>query len=66
VSDDAVGFWTTSFWFALHLALPLHLTFVALLLQRKYLRPGLGRFAWFATVISGCWLGISFLIRRLY
>lgn len=60
------GFWPDVFWLALHLALPLHLTFVALLLQRKYVRPGVDRFAWFGAIVSGCWLGISFIIRKFH
>ncbi|MDH3215071.1 MAG: hypothetical protein OEN01_02115 [Candidatus Krumholzibacteria bacterium] len=48
---------------ALRAALPLHLTSVALLMQRPFIRPAWGRRAWFATVISGCWLGVAFLIR---
>jgi hypothetical protein len=50
---------------ALRAALPLHLTSVALLMQRPFLPPVWGRTAWYATVLSGCWLGIAFLIRLI-
>lgn len=48
---------------ALRAALLLHLTAVALLMQRPFLPRVWGRIAWYATVVSGCWLGIAFLIR---
>ena len=50
---------------ALRAALPLHLTAVALLMQRPFLPRVWGRMAWCATVVSGCWLGIAFLIRLI-
>lgn len=50
---------------ALRMALPIHLTAVALLVQRPFLSPGWSRTAWLATVISGSWLGVAFLIRWL-
>ncbi|MCK4775807.1 MAG: hypothetical protein KAT30_13510 [Candidatus Krumholzibacteria bacterium] len=50
---------------ALRAALPLHLSAVALLMQRPFLPQAWGRTGWYATVISGCWLGIAFLIRLI-
>ena len=50
---------------ALRAALPLHLSAVALLMQRPFLPRAWGRTGWYATVISGCWLGIAFLIRLI-
>jgi hypothetical protein len=50
---------------ALRAALPLHLTSVALLVQRPFLSPTWSRTAWLATVISGSWLGVAFLLRWL-
>jgi len=51
---------------ALKGALPLHLTSVALLMQRPYISPKWGRVGWWATVITGSWLGVTFLIKLIF
>ncbi len=48
----------------LYLALPLHLTCVGLLMQRPYLPAPWPRIVWWSVVVSGVWLGSSFLIRK--
>lgn len=58
---DAVS---TFLFLALYLALPLHLMCVGLLMQRPYLPVPWPRIAWWSVVVSGVWLGSSFLIRK--
>jgi hypothetical protein len=48
---------------AIRAALPIHLSSVALLLQRHALPPPWGRIGWHATVITGSWLGVTLLLR---
>jgi hypothetical protein len=55
----------TMWLFALCLSLPvpLHVISVGLIIQRKWLTPLWSRIAWFAVVLSGCWLGIALVIK---
>ncbi len=51
--------------YALGLALPIpfHVISIGLIVQKRWLSPGWVKIAWFAIVISGCWLGVSLAIR---
>ncbi len=51
--------------YALGLALPIpfHIISIGLFVQKRWLSPRWARIAWFAIVISGCWLGVSLAIR---
>ncbi|QJB55777.1 hypothetical protein [Pseudodesulfovibrio sp. zrk46] len=53
--------------FGLMLALPvpLHVIFVGLIVQKKWLSPPMAKFAWVGIVSSGLWLGASLAIRML-
>lgn len=57
-------FLSAVFYLVLYLALPLHLTFVGLLMQRPYFPNPWPRIIWWSVVFSGVWLGISFVIRK--
>ncbi len=50
---------------ALGLALPIpfHVISIGLLVQKRWLSPLGVKIAWFAIVISGCWLGVCLAIR---
>lgn len=51
--------------YALLLALPvpLHIIFIGLIVQKRWLSPGMARFAWIGITASGIWLGISLLVQ---
>lgn len=49
---------------ALALPVPLHVISIGLILRRKLLSPIWAKLAWFSIVISGCWLGVSLVIRQ--
>jgi hypothetical protein len=55
---------STALFLVLYLALPLHLICVGLLMQRPYLPVPWPRIVWWSVVVSGVWLGSSFLIRK--
>ena len=47
----------------LALPVPLHVIFIGLIVQKKWLSPALARFAWVGISSSGVWLGISLLVK---
>lgn len=47
----------------LALPVPLHVIFIGLIIQKKYLSPPWAKFAWFGITTSGMWLGVSLLLR---
>lgn len=49
----------------LALPIPLHVIFVGLIVQKRWLSPTWARFAWIGVVSSGVWLGISLTFRAL-
>jgi len=49
----------------LALPVPLHMIFIGLIVQKKWLSPPMARFAWVGIVSSGMWLGVSLLVRML-
>lgn len=49
----------------LALPVPLHVIFVGLIIQKRWLSPTWTRFAWIGVASSGVWLGISLLVRAL-
>ena len=49
----------------LGLPIPLHVIAVGLVLQLRWLSPGWAKFARWAVVISGCWLGLALGTRWL-
>ncbi len=51
--------------FALGLSLPapMHVIAVGLILQKKWLDRRWARFAWWAVVFSGCWLGTALVVK---
>ena len=49
----------------LALPVPLHVIFVGLIVQKRWLSPSWARFAWVGVASSGVWLGISLLVRAL-
>ncbi len=50
------------------LALPvsLHVIFIGLIIQKKWLSPPMARFAWVGIVSSGLWLGASLLAKLFW
>jgi len=50
---------------SLGLPIPLHVISVGLVLQMHWLSPRWTKFARWAIVISGCWLGLALAIRWL-
>ncbi len=58
------GAWTASlFALVLGLPIPLHVISIGLILQRRWLSPLWSKAAWIAIVGSGCWLGVSLVVR---
>lgn len=49
----------------LSLPIPLHVIFIGLIMQKRWLSPGMARFAWVGIVTSGLWLGASLLYRMI-
>nr|WP_287411371.1 hypothetical protein [Pseudodesulfovibrio sp.] len=51
--------------YALLLALPvpLHIIFIGLIVQKRWLSEPLARFAWFGIVSSGLWLGVALAVK---
>ena len=49
----------------LGLPVPLHVIAIGLVLQLRWLSPWWTKFAGWAIVISGCWLGLALAIRWL-
>lgn len=49
----------------LSLPIPLHVIFIGLIMQKRWLGPAWSRFAWFGIVTSGLWLGATLLYRAL-
>lgn len=47
------------------LPVPLHVIFIGLILQKRFLSPGWAKFAWVGIVTSGMWLGASLLYRAV-
>lgn len=47
----------------LALPVPLHIIFIGLIVQKKWLSPPWARFAWIGIVSSGMWLGASLLVK---
>lgn len=50
----------------LALPVPLHVIFIGLILQKKWLSPPMARFAWVGIVSSGMWLGVSLLVKLFW
>ena len=60
------GSWlTTLSALALALPVPLHVIAVGLIVQKRWLSPLWARVAWYAVVISGCWLGVALAVKLL-
>ena len=53
--------------YALGLALPVpfHVISIGLILQHRWLPRRTARVAWWAIVISGCWLGVALAVKSL-
>lgn len=51
--------------FALLLALPvpLHVIFIGLIIQKRWLTPPMARFAWIGITASGLWLGAALAVK---
>lgn len=47
----------------LALPVPLHVIFIGLIVQKRWLSPPWARFAWIGIVSSGLWLGGALLIK---
>ncbi|BCS88831.1 hypothetical protein [Pseudodesulfovibrio sediminis] len=47
----------------LALPIPLHVTFIGLIVQKRWLSANMARFAWIGITVSGIWLGIALLIK---
>ena len=47
------------------LPVPFHVISIGLILKKKWLSPFWARTAWFAIVISGCWLGTALGIKLM-
>ncbi|WP_319541595.1 hypothetical protein [uncultured Pseudodesulfovibrio sp.] len=47
----------------LSLPVPLHIIFIGLIVQKRWLSDGLARFAWFGIVGSGLWLGAALVVK---
>jgi len=47
----------------LSLPVPLHIIFIGLIVQKRWLSEPLARFAWFGIVGSGLWLGASLAVK---
>lgn len=50
----------------LALPVPLHVIFIGLIVQKKWLSPPMARMAWIGIVTSGVWLGIALAIRLFF
>ncbi len=62
-----LGAWTsTAGALGLSLPVPLHVISVGLIVQKRWLSPPWAKAAWYAVVISGCWLGTSLAVRLLF
>jgi hypothetical protein len=48
------------------LPVPLHVISIGLFLQKKWLPPRWVIFSWIAIVLSGCWLGVAFLVKLFF
>ncbi|MFQ5569654.1 MAG: hypothetical protein ACE5G0_08255 [Rhodothermales bacterium] len=49
----------------LSLPVPLHVIFVGLIVQKRWLSPRWATFAWIGVAASGCWLGVALGIKLL-
>ncbi len=49
----------------LALPIPLHIIFIGLIIQKKWLSPPWARFAWIGITTSGLWLGASIVAKML-
>lgn len=49
----------------LALPVPLHVIFIGLIIQKKWLSPPMAKFAWVGITSSGMWLGASLLYRMI-
>ena len=47
----------------LALPIPLHVIFIGLIIQKKWLSPPMAKFAWMGITSSGMWLGVSLALR---
>lgn len=47
----------------LALPVPLHVIFIGLIVQKKWLSPPMARFAWVGIVSSGMWLGVALAVK---
>lgn len=60
----ARGEWTSTLAaLGLGLPVPFHVIAVGLIVQKRWLSPPWAKAAWFAVVVSGCWLGASLALR---
>ena len=60
----ARGSWTSSVYaLGLSLPVPFHIISVGLVVQKRWLPPFWARAAWFAVVVSGCWLGAALAVK---
>lgn len=50
----------------LALPVPLHVIFIGLIIQKKWLTPNWARFAWVGIVTSGLWLGGALLVKMFW
>jgi len=50
----------------LALPVPLHVIFIGLIIQKKWLTESMARFAWVGIVSSGMWLGASLTVRTFF
>ncbi|MDC0336094.1 hypothetical protein OAN24_04260 [Pseudodesulfovibrio sp.] len=50
----------------LALPVPLHVIFIGLIVQKKWLSPSMARFAWVGIVLSGMWLGVSLAVKLFW
>ncbi len=62
MTHTAKGHWLA---LALGLPIPLHVIFIGLIVQKKWLTPSMTRLAWIGISTSGIWLGASVLYRML-
>lgn len=48
---------------ALELPVPFHVMSVGLVIQKRWLTRRWARVAWYAALVSGCWLGAALAVR---
>lgn len=50
----------------LALPVPLHVIFIGLIIQKRWLSPGWARFAWVGITASGLWLGATLAVKWFF